>query len=153
MTRAPKTKTKERVSSEEKAEDFSRFDILLEEAEKFCVGVGLPMDLLGTIAKADSDWAFVLKIDALLETAAKEVIRHALRFKILNRVIQNEALADFVDSLPVNGRVSLTKLLDAAGCPPEDIGFIEATRRVRNAYAHEIKFVDVSLIALITQRP
>jgi hypothetical protein len=149
---APKTKTKGRGSSRAKAEEPSRFDVLLEEAEKFCVGVGLPKDLLLTIAKADTDWAFILKIDALLETAAKEIIRHALRFKILNRVVHNEALADFVDSLPVNGRVSLAKLLGAAGCPPEEIGFLEATRRVRNAYAHEIKFVDLSLIALITQR-
>jgi len=62
-------------------------------------------------------------------------------------------LGDFVDSLPINGKTSILKLLDAAGCPYEDLGFIEATRRVRNAYAHNIKFVDVSLIALIKQRP
>jgi hypothetical protein len=80
-------------------------------------------------------------------------MRHGLRLKILNRVIRNDALGDFVDSLPINGRTSILKLLDVAGCPPEDLGFIEATRRVRNAYAHNIKFVDVSLIALIKQRP
>ena len=28
------------------------------------------------IAKTDSDWAFILKIDALLETASKGIIRH-----------------------------------------------------------------------------
>lgn len=126
--------------------------ILLEEAQKFCVAVGLHKDLILEIAKADNDWAFILKIDALLETASKEIIRHGLRLKILNRVIRNDALGDFVDSLPINARTSILKLLDAAGCPPEELGFIEATRRVRNAYAHNIKLVDVSLIELIKQR-
>ena len=50
-------------------------------------------------------------------------------------------------------RTSLLKLLEAAGCPSGELGFIEATRRVRNAYAHNIKYVDVSLIELIKQRP
>lgn len=54
--------------------------------------------------------------------------------------------------MPINGRTSIVKLLDAARCPPEDIAFIEAARRVRNAYAHNIKLVDVSLIELIKQR-
>ena len=31
-------------------------------------------------------------------------------------------------------------------------GFIEATRKVRNTYAHNIQYVDVSLIELIKQR-
>jgi hypothetical protein len=133
--------------------EFDRFGMLLDEAQKFCVGVGLPKDLILTIAKTDSDWAFILKIDALLETASKEIIRHALRLKILNRVIRNDVLEEFVDSLPINGRTSLVKLLDAAGCPDEELDFIGAARRVRNAYAHNIKFVDVSLIALIKQLP
>jgi hypothetical protein len=67
---------------------FDRFGVLLEEAQKFCEGVGLHKDLIGQIFKTDSDWAFLLKIDALLEAASKEIIRHALRLKILNRVIQ-----------------------------------------------------------------
>ena len=62
-------------------------------------------------------------------------------------------LEDFVDSLPMNGRTSLLKLLDAAGLPPEELGFVEVTRRVRNAYAHNIEYADLSLIELIKQRP
>ncbi|MCQ4188504.1 hypothetical protein [Methylocystis suflitae] len=49
--------------------------------------------------------------------------------------------------------MSILKLLDAAGLPPEERGFIEALLRVRNAYAHDIRFVDVRLIDLIMQRP
>jgi hypothetical protein len=148
---AKKTKTGRNRAQEREA--VSRFDILVQESQKFCVGVGLHKDLMLEIAKSDSDWAFILKIDALLETASKGIIRHGLRLKILNRVITNDVLGDFVESLPINGRTSILKLLEAAGCPPEEQGFIEATRKVRNAYAHNIKYVDVSLIELIKQRP
>jgi hypothetical protein len=79
-------------------------------------------------------------LDALLETASKGIIRHGLRLKILNRVITNDVLGDFVESLPLNGRTSILKLLEAAGCPPEEQGFIEATRKVRNAYAVRFLF-------------
>jgi hypothetical protein len=61
-------------------------------------------------------------------------------------------LSEFVDGLPINGRTSLLTLLKAAGCPLEEHGFIECVRRVRNAYAHNIKYVDVPLLRLVTQR-
>lgn len=64
-----------------------------------------------------------------------------------------EALGDFVDGLPMNGKTSLLHLLKALGCPDEDSGFVEAVRRVRNAYAHNIKLADLALIELIKQRP
>ena len=129
-----------------------RFTILLEESEKFCEGVGLHKDLIREILKTDSDWAFILKIDALLESAAKQILRTGLRIKLLNRVIQNETLDGFVDALPMNGRVGLLKLLDAACLPPEELGFVETIRKVRNVYAHDIRFADVSLIELVKQR-
>lgn len=153
MRRAAPKNPKPLHKPHEDGGDFDRFGVFLEEAQKFCLGIGLSKDLISLIAKADSDWAFILKIDALLETASKQIIRHALRLKILNRVFQNDLLTNFVKSLPINGRTSLVKLLDAAACPPEDIAFIKATRRVRNAYAHNIKYVDVTLIDLIKQLP
>jgi hypothetical protein len=145
-----KAKTRRNPPREIKPTD--RFGILLEEARKFCEAVGLHKDLILEIAKAENDWAFILKIDALLETASKEIIRHGLKLKILNRVISNSGLDDFVDSLPINGKTSVLKLLEAAGCPSEEHDFIEAARRVRNAYAHNIKLVDFCLIDLIKQR-
>ena len=146
-------KTKIGRSRAQEFEGFDRFGILLEESQKFCEGVGLHKDLIVEILKTDSDWAFMLKVDALLESASKEILRQGLRIKLLNRVIRNEMLEDFVDSLPMNGRTSLLKLLDAAGLPPEELGFVEVTRRVRNAYAHNIEYADLSLIELIKQRP
>jgi hypothetical protein len=146
-----KSKTQGENSLETEADD--RFEWLLGESQRFCEGVGLHKDIILDIAKTDTDWAFILKIDALLETASKEIIRHGLRLKIFDRVITNRVLEDFADSLPVRGRTSLLKLLKAAGCHPEEQGFIDATRRVRNVYAHNIKYLDVSLIELIKQRP
>jgi len=107
---------KSKTGPAQESEAVSRLDILVEESRKFCEGVGLHKDLILEIAKTDSDWAFILKIDALLETASKGIIRHSLRLKMLNRVIRNDVLGDFVDSLPMNGRTSIlncSKLPDA----------------------------------------
>jgi hypothetical protein len=128
------------------------FTIMLEESEKFCESVGLHKNLIREITQTDTDWAFILKIDALLESAAKYIIRTGLRIKLLNRVMQNETLDEFVDSLPINGRTSILKLLDAACLPPEELGFVETIRKVRNIYAHDIRFADVSLIELVKKR-
>jgi hypothetical protein len=137
---------------EPRLEGAERFTVLLEESEKFCEGIGLHRELIREIIKTDSDWAFILKIDALLESAAKYIIRTGLRIKLLNRVMQNETLDGFVDSLPINGRTSILKLLDAACLPREELGFVETIRKVRNIYAHDIRFADVSLIELVKQR-
>jgi hypothetical protein len=129
-----------------------RFTILMEESEKFCEEAGLPKDLIKTIIKSDSDWAFILKIDALLESAAKHIVRTGLRIKLLNRIMQNETLDGFVDSLPINGRTGILTLLDAACLPPEELGFVETIRKVRNIYAHDIRFANVNLIELVKRR-
>jgi hypothetical protein len=144
-------KSSPRAKPSQLLDSAERFTILLEESEKFCEGVSLHKDLIREILKTDSDWAFILKIDALLESAAKQILRTGLRIKLLNRVIQNETLDGFVDALPMNGRTGLLKLLDAACLPPEELGFVETIRKVRNIYAHDIRFADVSLIALVKQ--
>jgi len=104
------------------------------------------------VMRTDTDWAFILKVDALLEGAAKHVIHHGVRIQYLNRTLQSEALDDFVDALPMNGRTSLVQLLKASALPDEEIRFVETTRLVRNAYAHEIRFADLRLIELIKSR-
>lgn len=135
-------------------EDASvRVQVLFEEAEKFCSAVGLHKEMMNEIYDAENDWTFILKIDALLETATKELIKNGLKLKILGRYVGANELADFVDGLPMNGKTSLLQLLKASGCPAEDAAFVEAVRRVRNAYAHNIKVADLSLIELIKRRP
>jgi hypothetical protein len=135
-----------------------RFDILLEEEQKFCEALGLRKDLIMEIARTESDWAFILKIDALLETASKEIIRRGLGRKILNGIAHNDPLWNdglwgYVDSLPMNGKMSVLKLLEAAGCPTEEHDFIEAVRGLKKSYANNIKVLGVALIELIKKRP
>jgi len=48
----------------DKSDDL--FTRLLVEGKKFCSSVDLHDDLLIDIFHSDSDWAFILKIDALL---------------------------------------------------------------------------------------
>ena len=130
-----------------------RTDVLLKEAHKFFEAVGLHKGLMNEIYKAKSDWEFILKIDALLEAATKEINKSALKLKIGNTFGGAEALSEFVEGLPMNGKSSLLHLLKASGCPDNDSSFIEAVRRVRNSYAHNIKLADLTLIELIKRRP
>jgi hypothetical protein len=148
-----KGKAKKRQKPTPDEEASIRIDALFKEAAKFCAAVGLHKDLIHEIYEAENDWTFILKIDALLETATKEIIKSGLKLKILNRFVGAEALREFVDGLPMNGKTSLLHLLKASGCPDEDSGFVEAVRRVRNAYAHNIKLADLALIELIKQWP
>jgi hypothetical protein len=59
----------------EKDESDNRFEFLFERAKKFCKAVGLREDLVLDIYKSDTDWSFILKIDALVDTAAKSIIK------------------------------------------------------------------------------
>ncbi|MEW6438129.1 MAG: hypothetical protein AB1508_13285 [Pseudomonadota bacterium] len=131
---------------------LDRTDVLLRETYKFFEAMGLHKGLMNEIYKARSDWEFILKIDALLEAATKQIIKSALKLKIGNTFGGAEALSEFVDGLPMNGKTSLMHLLKACGCPLNQCDFIEAVRRVRNSYAHNIKQADLPLIELIKQR-
>jgi hypothetical protein len=89
MSEAPRKSVKKKAQarapkSKPQLEGAERFTILLDESEKFCESVGLHKDLIREIIKTDSDWAFILKIDALLERAAKYIVRTGLRIKLLN---------------------------------------------------------------------
>ncbi|MBV8797684.1 MAG: hypothetical protein JO136_22335 [Hyphomicrobiales bacterium] len=141
---------KSTILSEEEA--AARVAALHEAAGKFCVAIGLHSDLMRRIYNAENDWTFILKIDALLEMAAKEIIKSGLRMKILNRFVGAKELSDFVDGLPMNGKSSLLQLLNAAGCPTEDALFIDGVRRLRNAYAHNITLAELPLIDVIKHR-
>ncbi len=132
--------------------DHDRFGILLRESQKFLRRVGLQKDLILKILKTDSDWAFILKIDALLESAAKHIIRHGLQIKLLHPTFRNDILDEFIDSLSMNGRTSLLKLLESSALPEDELRFVEVTRLVRNAYAHDIEYADLTLTQLINSR-
>lgn len=91
----------------------------------------------------------MLKVDALLESAAKHIIRHGLQVKLMKQTFRHGPLDDFVDTLPMNGRTSLLKLLEASGFPEDELRFIEVTRQMRNAYAHNIEYADLRITQLL----
>ena len=85
--------------------------------------VGLRKDLIPGIIETDSDWAFILKVDGLLESAAKHIVRHGMQIQLLKQTFRNGALDDFIDSLSMNGRTSLLKLLEASALPERRFDF------------------------------
>lgn len=122
---------------------------LLDGSTKFCQAVGLQENLITQIIDTENDWGLILKVDALLETATKEIIRKHLHFTLGNRIANNKVMEEFIEGLGLQGKTSVQKLLKAAGFAKADLCFIEAVRKVRNAYAHNIRNLNVSLIDLI----
>jgi hypothetical protein len=70
----------------------------------------------------------------------------------LKQTFRNGALDDFIDSLSMNGHTSLLKLLEASALPEEELRFVEVTRLLRNAYAHNIEYANLSITQLINSR-
>lgn len=125
---------------------------LLEGSKKFCRAVGLQEDLVSQIIDAENDWALTLKVDALIETAAKEVLRRNFHFTLGDRTVNNEVMEEFIEGLGMQGKTSVRTLLKAAGFEKADLSFIEAVRKVRNAYAHDIRNINRSLLELLKRR-
>ena len=126
---------------------------LLRDAAECCGALGLSDDLIPSIYRSDSDWAFILKIDALIETSVKEVIKRSLKLEVNGAFVGDAELEKFISRLPVSGKTSLSILLRAANCDRDICDFIEATRRVRNAFAHNIRHADANLLTVIKTRP
>src|SRR5450631_1797701 len=130
----------------------NRFELLLEASKKFTQAMGLHDELMLEIFRAKSDWEFIIKIDAMLEAAAKAVVKKRLN-SVPTELGEDLSFDGFVDAMPMNGRTSLLAFLKADGCPEEISGFIEAVRRLRNGFAHDIRLTDAELIKLIKARP
>jgi len=67
-------------------ENYDRFEILFKESQKFCKKVGLQKDLIPSIIKTNTDWAFILKVDSLLESAATPDITLNCSFRTASRL-------------------------------------------------------------------
>ena len=61
-----------------------KFALMFEESKKFLNAMGLHEQLMLEILDAETDWEFIIKIDAMVEAAAKvmvkqiEIVRRAL---------------------------------------------------------------------------
>jgi len=119
----------------------NRFELLLEASKKFTQAMGLHDELMLEIFRAKSDWEFIIKIDAMLEAAAKAVVKKRLN-SVPTELGEDLSFDGFVDAMPMNGRTSLLAFLKVDGCPNDVSGFIEAVRRLRNGFAHDIRLTD-----------
>ena len=63
-----------------------------------------------------------------------------------------QTLDEFVDTLPMRGRTSLLKLLEASGCGEEERLLIDCVRILRNGFAHDITQINLALIEVIKKR-
>lgn len=132
----------------EPSENTKRFEALMANARLFCLELGLPDDMMVTVYRAQSDWEFIIKIDALLEAAARAALKDVIKTKFG----QDGALNGFIDALPMNGRTSLISMLKATNFPDHLVGLMEGVRRMRNGFAHDIRQVNDTLYAVLIRR-
>jgi hypothetical protein len=130
----------------------NRFELLLEASKNFTQTMGLHDGLIIEIFRAKTDWEFIIKIDAMLEAAAKAVVKNRLN-SVPTQDGEILSFDGFVDGMPTNGRTSLLAFLRVDGCPNDISSFIESVRRLRNGFAHDIRLADARLIEIIKARP
>src|SRR5260221_5036900 len=97
------------------------FKWLLDESNHLASLINVPRRTIYQIYKSDTDWEFVLKVDALLEACVKKVVKVALT---ANEMLEEEKIESFVDGLPIRGRNSALNLLSANGCEKEELELI-----------------------------
>jgi hypothetical protein len=133
----------------EKPTAAASFEERLAESKKITALIGIPDTTIIDIYRAPSDWEFILKIDALLEAAARVVVKANL---VGGPRMDQDKVEAFIDTLPMRGRTSLLSLLDAAGCPNNFRDLIDSVRQLRNGFAHDIVQVGMPLIEVIQAR-
>ena len=128
--------------------DRPDFKWLMDESKHLASLIGVSPKQIYEIFKARTDWEFIIKIDALLEAASKKVVKAAL----VNGYLNPDDIDEFVDSLPMRGRTSILKLLQASGCDTPERNLIDCVRILRNGFAHDITQMELRLIEVIKQR-
>ncbi|UZE46997.1 hypothetical protein ONR75_18505 [Rhodopseudomonas sp. P2A-2r] len=128
--------------------DGPDFKWLMEESKHLASLIGVSSKQIFEIFKAGTDWEFIIKMDALLEAASKAVVKAALA----NEYLDADDMDEFVDALPMRGRTSILKLLQASGCGDAERNLIDSVRVLRNGFAHDITQMEMSLIDVIKGR-
>jgi hypothetical protein len=126
-----------------------RFNYLRERGARICQALGLKSNLVDHLESEPSDWAYIIKVDALLEMASRALVANTLRIVIAGSPTGGPRMDKFVAKLPTTGRSSLRDLLEIAGCPPDRMRFLDAIRQIRNAYAHDITCYDETMLSMI----
>ncbi|KZK92963.1 hypothetical protein PsAD5_03325 [Pseudovibrio sp. Ad5] len=126
------------------------FTQLKKLSDQYLQPIGVSSDVILELFNEQSDWAFIVQLDALLDTVARQTLRQALFFQKCDKSFSEKgALGDFVDKLPYTGGASVLKLLELMGSPKEEYKFVKYVRVIRNKYAHDIRRRDCSILELI----
>lgn len=131
--------------------DSESFVMLLEKVDEYGVRLGIGKEVILRLYREASDWAFIIQVDALHETACRDLLARLLTLKNIGDAC-NDAMPRFVDALGFQGRSSIIGLLKVAGCPLDSIKLVESVRKVRNPFAHDIMAVERSLREVIEAR-
>lgn len=130
----------------------NQFEILVQEAKKYGKSLGIGPEFFLSLYNEKSDWAFIIQIDALHETASREALSRLMRVDGIEPETEDTA-AEFVQSLNYQGRTSIIRLLKLAGVPKDTTEFVEHIRMIRNAYAHDIRALKQPILQIINNRP
>ncbi|WOJ91037.1 hypothetical protein RZS28_07070 [Methylocapsa polymorpha] len=121
---------------------------LLEQADTFCERFGVGEDVILETYTETSDWAFFIKVDALHETACRDLMARLLTVRQSGGAVDEEMSA-FIDDIEFQGQGSVLRLIELTRRPRDYVLFLKCVRRVRNAFAHDFRSVNKTLMELI----
>lgn len=125
-----------------------RLTQLLDQAERFCHRFGVGEDIILETYTETSDWAFFIKVDALHETACRDLTARLLTMRP-SLGAQDEDVSAFIDDIDFQGRGSVLQLIELMRRPTDYVRFLKCVRHVRNAFAHDFRSVNETLMELV----
>lgn len=128
-----------------------RLTELQEEAADFCERFGIGEDIVLETYTETSDWAFFIKIDALLETACRDLMSRLLKMR-QGGGARDQEMAAFIHDMEFQGRSSLLRLLELGRCPASDVQFLQSVHSARDAFAHDLRALNATLVELMESR-
>ncbi len=122
--------------------------LLLGQADRFCQHFGIGEDIIVETYTETSDWAFFIKVDALHETACRDLMSRLLTMR-QGDVAFASAMSAFIDDIEFQGRGSVLRLIALNRRPRDYVRFSKCLRRVRNAFTHDMRSINKTLMELI----
>lgn len=121
------------------------FERMVGKAHDAAVKLGLPPAFLLEIVE-DSDWGFVIKLNALFESALEEVIHKNCFASPFARPRDEKALRKFCSSLNTVGRSGKLALATAFDLISPDLRkYLENLASLRNSFAHGVSGADLTI--------
>jgi len=118
---------------------------MFQDAQEAAKKLNLPPHFLFEILK-DSDWSFVIKLNALFESALEEVIFQNCFASKYARQRDEDALRKFCSHLNLNGRTGKLELASIFGLvSSETKAYLVALSSLRNKFAHGVSGASLTI--------